>query len=117
MNDEQQRLSRLITDVYDAALNPSFWVDVAGFVGGIRHLFEDRHSPPGRPGQARRRVFQSAGALIAHPRDLSCIVAGLRRSDVAGRFVCVVYAPVRWVGSCRQFEGATVPRTEHRRGQ
>jgi len=43
MNDEQQRLSRLITDVYDAALNPSFWVDVlrsaAGFVGGIRHLF------------------------------------------------------------------------------
>jgi len=39
MYDEQQRLSRLITDVYDAALNPSFWVDVlrsaAGFVGGM----------------------------------------------------------------------------------
>ena len=100
MNDEQQRLSRLITE--DASPPP---------------VREDRHSPPGRPGQARRRVFQSAGALIAHPRDLSCIVAGLRRSDVAGRFVCVVYAPVRWVGSCRQFEGATVPRTEHRRGQ
>jgi hypothetical protein len=37
MYDEQQRLSRLITDVYNAALNPSFWVDVlrsaAGFVG------------------------------------------------------------------------------------
>ena len=39
MYDEQQQLSRLITDVYDAALNPSFWVDVlrsaAGFVGGV----------------------------------------------------------------------------------
>ena len=34
MYDEQQRLSRLITDVYDAALNPSLWVDVLSSAAG-----------------------------------------------------------------------------------
>lgn len=55
MYDEQQRLSRLITDVYDAALNPSFWVDVlrsaAGFVGWRRWRAPMcRKSSPGATG-------------------------------------------------------------------